>query len=99
MSAEEQITIRIARADDNEELIRLAQACPQKGSLHMYTDRYPDFFAMNRIQSANSRIYVAENSQGKIVASVSFAEKNERYKGEDIKVLHICDIRTHPDYR
>lgn len=99
MTVQDNLIIRIARAEDNEQLIALAQACPQNGSLQMYTDRYPDFFAMNRIQSKHSRIFVAENADGKIIASVSLAEKEERYQGRDIKVLHICDIRTHPEHR
>ncbi|RZA26284.1 MAG: hypothetical protein EOP10_04150 [Proteobacteria bacterium] len=92
-------TIRLAVEDDNQQLCDLARRCPVKGSLEVYTDRYPDFFATNRVQGEHAHIYVVESSPGVIVGCAAFTEKKERRGDKDITVLHIGDLRSDPSHR
>ncbi len=91
--------IREAALDDNERLIELVRRCPMKGQLQVYLDRYPDFFAMTRLQGDRSYIYVAEDLRGELVGSVVLIERQEQWLGQIVKVLHIGDLRTHPAWR
>ncbi|WP_218110003.1 GNAT family N-acetyltransferase [Oligoflexus tunisiensis] len=91
--------IREAALDDNERLIELIRRCPMRGQLQVYLDRYPDFFAMTRLQGDRSYIYVAEDMRGDLVGSVVLIERQEYWKGKQVKVLHIGDLRTHPAWR
>lgn len=92
-------TVRQAVPADNEKLIELARRCPMKGQLEMYTDRYPDFFATNRVQGEVAHIYLAETEEGHIIGCAAFTEKRERRGDKDIKVLHIGDTRADPSLR
>ncbi len=91
--------IREAALDDNERLIELVRRCPMKGQLQVYLDRYPDFFAMTRLQGDRSYIYVAEDMRGDLVGSVVLIERQEHWHGQLVKVLHIGDLRSHPAWR
>jgi GNAT superfamily N-acetyltransferase len=91
--------IREAALDDNERLIELIRRCPMRGQLQVYLDRYPDFFAMTRLQGDRSYIYVAEDVRGDLVGSVVLIERQEYWHGKLVKVLHIGDLRTHPAWR
>ncbi|MBC7659093.1 MAG: GNAT family N-acetyltransferase [Chitinophagaceae bacterium] len=98
--SEDEFIIREARPEDNERLIDLARRCPMQGQFEMYTDRYPDFFATNRIQGEKAHIYVVERpADGDLVACVAFTEKHEKRGDKTIKVLHIGDLRTDPTLR
>lgn len=91
--------IREAGLEDNDRLIELARHCPSRGRLQMYTDRYPDFFAMTRQQGERSHVWVAESLHGDLVASAVFIERSEELDGRTIKVLHFGDLRIHPGVR
>jgi hypothetical protein len=91
--------IREAGLEDNDRLIELARHCPSRGRLDMYSDRYPDFFAMTRQQGERSHVWVAESLQGDLVASAIFIERSEELDGRTIKVLHFGDLRIHPAVR
>jgi len=91
--------IREAGLDDNERLIELARRCPTKGTLDIYSDRFPDFFAMTRQQGERSYVYVGESLQGDVVACAVLVERREQYEGELVKVLHFADLRIHPSVR
>lgn len=93
------LTVRPANEGDNQKLIDLARRCPMKGQLEMYTDRYPDFFATNRVQGEKAYIYLVETPDLKVVGCAAFTEKLERRGDRDIKVLHIGDLRSDPDIR
>jgi predicted N-acetyltransferase YhbS len=92
-------TIRKATEADNEKLIELARRCPMKGLLEIYTDRYPDFFATNRVQGDYAHIYVAEAPDGAIVGCGAFTERRERRGDKDVTVLHVGDLRSDPAQR
>ncbi len=99
-ASEERYIIREAIPEDNERLIDLARRCPMQGQFEMYSDRYPDFFATNRLQGERSLIYVAEHAETQaIVACIAFTEKHERRDGKDVIVLHVGDLRTDPSIR
>lgn len=91
--------VRKAVPEDNDKLIDLARRCPMKGQLEMYMDRYPDFFATNRVQGEVAHIYLAETSDGRVIGCAAFTEKRERRGDKDIKVLHIGDTRADPSLR
>lgn len=91
--------IREARPEDNEQLIELARRCPIQGHLHFYSDRYPDFFALLRLQGEKFHIFVSDGDDGRIVACAVFVERSVVWEGRLVKTLHFGDLRTDPDVR
>ncbi|MCX6130592.1 MAG: hypothetical protein NTX25_16220 [Proteobacteria bacterium] len=93
------VRIREASLDDNEGLIELIRLCPMQGHIQMYLDRYPNYFAMTRLQGERSFVYVAEDLQRNLIGSVVLLERLEWWNGGWRKVLHIGDMRTAPAWR
>lgn len=92
-------SIREATPDDNEQLIALARRCPIQGHLQFYSDRYPDFFALLRLQGDKFYSYVAEDKDGRITACAVFVERSVVWNGHLVKTLHFGDLRTDPSVR
>ena len=91
--------IRRALPGDNQKLIELARRCPMLGQLEMYSDRYPDFFAMNRLQGETAHIYLAETPEGNVIGCAALTEKKAVRDGKPINILHIGDLRSDPSVR
>ncbi|MBC7659440.1 MAG: GNAT family N-acetyltransferase [Chitinophagaceae bacterium] len=91
--------IREAGSDDNERLIALSKRCPTRGPLSVYSDRFPDFFAMTRQQGERSFIYVGETYDGEILGCVVLIERMEQRGEQSVKVLHLSDLRVDPRFK
>jgi nitrite reductase/ring-hydroxylating ferredoxin subunit len=92
---------RWATSADNQALIDLVRACPMKGSVEMYFDRAPDFFALCRLQGAGAKVAVVDDKvQGRIAAAGAIADFPEVYvDGQVRQAAYACDLRVHPDLR
>ncbi len=92
------ITLRKASKDDQAQLEALVRQTPMNGSMTLYYERSPNFFAILERQGERFKSYVAE-VQGQIIASVSFAERLELWQERPVQVIHGSDLRIHPSYR
>jgi hypothetical protein len=92
---------RWATPDDNEALIALNRACPMHGSIDMYFDRAPDFFALSRLQGDGARVCVVDGTEpGTLDASAAIAHFPRTFlDGEHLPLFYACDLRVHPDRR
>ncbi len=91
--------IRVASASDQRALLDLLRRCPIAGSMELVLDRQPDFFALSRLQGEQSTVYLAEDSEGRLLGSVMFTERPEKWGDRTYKVVRLSDLRTDPRYR
>lgn len=92
---------RWATEADNRALIDLVRACPMKGSVEMYFDRAPDFFALCRLQGSGARVAVIDHAEpGRIAAAGAIASFPQLWvQGQIRQVAYACDLRVHPEAR
>ncbi|MBM3273842.1 MAG: Rieske 2Fe-2S domain-containing protein [Candidatus Sericytochromatia bacterium] len=92
---------RWAGPADNQALIDLVRACPMKGSVEMYFDRAPDFFALCRLQGAGAKVAVVDDKvPGRIAAAGAIADFPAVYvDGKVRQAAYACDLRVHPELR
>jgi ribosomal protein S18 acetylase RimI-like enzyme len=90
--------LRYATADDNEQLIRLAAACPMVGEISLRIDRSPDFFALNRLEGTRWKVGVAER-EGAIVGCVAISERRSFVNGRESRTGYASDLKVHPAHR
>jgi ribosomal protein S18 acetylase RimI-like enzyme len=90
--------LRDATAEDNEQLIRLAAACPMVGEIRLRIDRGPDFFALNRLEGVCWKVGVAERD-GAIVGCVAISERRSFVNGRESRTGYASDLKVHPAHR
>lgn len=91
--------VRLATQADNEALIALVRRCPVEGSMQLILDRYPDYFALSRLQGEEARIFVAETPAGEIIGSAALIARQEYWREQAYSVLRFSDVRTDPRHR
>lgn len=91
---------RWAGPEDNAALIELVRACPMSGSIAMYFDRSPDYFALSRLQGDGARVCVVEDTDGTLAAAAAVASFPALYVGGEARqVSYACDLKIRPDRR
>jgi ribosomal protein S18 acetylase RimI-like enzyme len=90
--------VRDATADDNEQLIGLAAACPMVGDVSLRIDRGPNFFALNRLEGDQWKVGVAERG-GAIVGCVAISERRSFVNGRESRTGYAGDLKVHPTHR
>lgn len=90
--------MRHARPSDNEGLVALAAACPMVGELTLRIDRYPDFFALNRLEGERWKLAVAERAGG-VVGCAAFSERRVFVNGREMRTGYAGDLKVHPLHR
>ena len=90
--------VRDATADDNEQLVGLANACPMVGDVSLRIDRGPNFFALNRLEGDQWTVGVAER-EGAIVGCVAVSERRSFVNGRDSRTGYAGDLKVHPEHR
>ncbi len=90
--------MRHAQPSDNEELVALAAACPMVGELTLRIDRYPDFFALNRLEGERWKVAVAERA-GTVVGCAAFSERLVFVNGSPMQSGYAGDLKVHPRHR
>jgi hypothetical protein len=86
------VNVRLARPDDNEQLIHLARVAPMQGAMRIATDRSPDYFAYPALLGDDLEIWVWDDD-GEILGCGLFYGRTERVGGETVRVLHMGDGR------
>ncbi len=90
--------LRDATADDNEQLIALAAACPMVGDVSLRIDRGPDFFALSRLEGARWKVGVVERDSA-IVGCVAISERRSFVNGRESRTGYASDLKVHPAHR
>lgn len=92
---------RWATPDDNQGLIELVRACPMAGSIEMFFDRGPDFYALSRLQGAGAQVCVIdEDASGRLAASGALASFPAMYvDGAVRQASYACDLKVRPERR
>ena len=93
------VTIRDATTADNGALIALSAACPMEGDIALCVNRFPDFFALSRVEGDCWRVGVAESSNGAIVGCVALAKRTVYLQGRPQETIYLSDLKVHPAYR
>lgn len=57
-------SIRVARKEDNEELIQLAKLSPVKGTISLMIDRQPDYFALAEERGESITLVTVNSENG-----------------------------------
>ncbi|MFW7378715.1 MAG: GNAT family N-acetyltransferase [Oligoflexus sp.] len=91
-------SLRLARPQDNVDLIALARSAPMEGSIRVFSDRGPDFFTLSQLQGDKSEVLVYEDS-GQVVGSIVLTHRVEKWFGKPKAILHAGDLRVAPSHR
>jgi hypothetical protein len=90
--------LRDATAEDNEQLIALAAACPMVGDVSLRIDRGPDFFALSRLEGARWKVGVVERDSA-IVGCVAISERRSFVNGRESRTGYASDLKVNPAIR
>lgn len=93
------IAVRLAREDDNDELLELARRCPMDGSVAIRTERDPRFFALTELQGDPSLVVVAEDASGTLVGCGAAAVRDVYVGGRPVRCAYVGDLRIAPRAR
>lgn len=106
------VRFRLAVPDDNEALLALARRSPMEGrdgrqdgregeagQVSVAVERSPDHFALPRLQGDPWLVAVAEDEQGRIVATSSLATREVYLDGEPVRCMYGGDLRVAPEVR
>jgi len=91
------VDIRIAKVDDNDDLIEIQKKCPQGTDMVINIDRSPDFFARTSPYE-NSMCFVAE-VEGNIAGAAQCAFRELNFGGEQVKAVYEMGYIVDPTYR
>lgn len=87
--------MRQASAADNDALCTLMNAVPMEGELHLATDRGPDFFALYKMQRADTEVWVHDGPDGVDAMCAMVRRPGYVTPGADpVPVVYLGDLRT-----
>jgi GNAT superfamily N-acetyltransferase len=92
------VTVRAAGPADNAALVALAARCPMNGHVSLCVDRWPDFFALNRLAGAPWRVGVVDGDDG-LLACVAVARRMIYVDGRPTPSTYVGDLKVHPGHR
>ncbi|WP_405163148.1 GNAT family N-acetyltransferase [Nocardia sp. NBC_01499] len=92
-------TVRDARADDNDALVRLAASCPMEGDISLCIHREPDFFELSRLEGDPWRVGVVDGPDGVPVGCIGVSRRRLHFNGVPRDVAYIGDLKVDPDHR
>lgn len=93
------LAVRLAREDDNDELLELARHCPMDGRVAIRTERDPRFFALTELQGDPSLVIVAEDASGRLVGCGAAAVRDVYVGGRPVRCAYVGDLRIAPHAR
>ncbi len=92
------IRIRLAEEEDNDQIIQLAQRCPQEGMITFFPNRTPRFNTIHKILDTGAWHYVACDGD-QIIGLVGVIHFRAMVLGREMKVGFMLDLRVDIDYR
>ena len=92
------IRIRLAQEEDNDQIIQLAQRCPQEGMITFFPNRTPRFNTIHKILDTGAWHYVACDGD-QIIGLVGVIHFRAMVLGREMKVGFMLDLRVDVAYR
>lgn len=94
------IEIKLAEAEDDEELRRILRGSPMEGDISLSFEREPDYFIGAQVVAPENQIIVAKDLESmKIVGMGSRALRPLHVNGEVQTIGYLSQARIDPNYR
>lgn len=90
--------VREATANDNRGLLALAASCSMHGDISLRIQREPDFFALNRLEGRDSKVWVVDGPD-RIAGCVATSFRNAYIAGRASVTGYVGDLKVHPVHR
>jgi hypothetical protein len=90
--------VREATADDNRALLALAASCSMRGDITLRIQREPDFFALNRLEGSDSRVWVID-APDRLAGCIATSFRDAYIDGNAMRTGYVGDLKVHPLYR
>lgn len=91
-------TVREATAADNRGLLALAASCSMHGDISLRIQREPDFFALNRLEGRDSRVWVIDGPD-RLGGCVATSFRDVYIDGVPTRTGYVGDLKVHPVHR
>ena len=90
--------VREATVDDNRALLALAASCSMRGDISLRIQREPDFFALNRLEGSDSRVWVIE-APDRLAGCIATSFRDAYIDGSPMRTGYVGDLKVHPLHR
>lgn len=88
----------IPYSSDHDSQIRILCRLPVSGKISLSLEREPNYFTGASIQCNRPEIYVCRRKSDNLIVGVfNVGFRNVYYKGREVRVRYLCDLRIHPD--
>ncbi|GLU42652.1 GNAT family N-acetyltransferase [Allomuricauda sp. NBRC 101325] len=91
------VNYRLAKLNDNEQLLYLTRSTGMSGKMGLRIDRFPNFFDLNRLRG-ETHVYVAEEA-GEILGCISVSDQLFFVEGEKYPLYYISDFKVAKNHR
>lgn len=94
----ENIKIRLADINDNQQIIELVKRYPTSSSLSYVVDRAPNYFKLCELQGYDYKVLIAE-ANNKVLGSLVISFNNVYLEHKVQNIAYTCDLRVEPFIR
>ncbi len=90
--------VREATVGDNRDLLALAASCSMRGDISLRIQREPDFFALNRLEGRDSRVWVIDAAD-RLAGCIATSFRDVYIDGAELRTGYVGDLKVHPLHR
>ena len=90
--------VREATIGDNHGLLALSASCSMRGDISLRIQREPDFFALNRLEGGDSRVWVID-APDRLAGCIATSFRDVYIHGVPMRTGYVGDLKVHPLYR
>lgn len=90
--------VREATKADNRGLLALAASSSMKGDISLRFQREPDFFALNRLEGQDARVWVID-AQDRLAGCIATSFRKVYINGVATRTGYVGDLKVHPAHR
>lgn len=88
----------IPYSPDHDAQIRILCRLPVSGKISLSLEREPNYITGAAVQCNRPEIYVCQRKSDNLILGVfNVGYRNVYYKGREVRVRYLCDLRIHPD--
>jgi len=88
----------IPYSPDHDAQIRILCRLPVSGKISLSLEREPNYFTGAAVQCNRPEIYVCRRRSDNLILGVfNVGFRNVYYKGREVRIRYLCDLRIHPD--
>jgi hypothetical protein len=91
-------SVREATIGDNRDLLALAASCSMRGDISLRIQREPDFFALNRLEGRDSKVWVLD-APDRLAGCIATSFRDVYIDGAPIRTGYVGDLKVHPIHR